>query len=147
VAAHRPHAISRLLHALLRCSSTDLQESEAAARTSSNGSRTRSIAQRGRITDTTGRFSTSDRIRHSGKTAELLKIDNEGLLPQTRTGFQSGLAAYQNNRQEFQSLFASFLEVLNLDEEYWQTLAERETALAQIEELTGLSLREQGANR
>jgi outer membrane protein TolC len=80
------------------------------------------------------------------KTAELLKIDKEGLLPQTRTEFQSGLAAYQNNRQEFQSLFASFLEVLNLDEEYWQTLAERETALAQIEELTGLSLREQGTN-
>jgi outer membrane protein TolC len=80
------------------------------------------------------------------KTAELLKIDKEGLLPQTRTEFQSGLAAYQNNRQEFQSLFASFLEVLNLDEEYWQTLAERETALTQIEELTGLSLREQGTN-
>jgi cobalt-zinc-cadmium efflux system outer membrane protein len=81
------------------------------------------------------------------KSAELLKIYKDGLLPQTRTEFQSGLAAYQNNRQEFQSLFASFLDVLKLDEEYWQTLADRETALARIEELTGLSLRDQGANQ
>jgi outer membrane protein TolC len=81
------------------------------------------------------------------KSAELLKIYKEGLLPQTRAEFQSGLAAYQNNRQDFQSLFASFLDVLNLDEEYWQSVADRETALAQIEQLTGLSLREQGANR
>jgi hypothetical protein len=54
---------------------------------------------------------------------------------------QAGLAAYQSNRQDFQALLASFLDVLKLDEEYWQTLAEHETALAQIEQLTGLSLR------
>src|SRR5487761_1014313 len=33
------------------------------------------------------------------QTANLLKIYHEGLLPQARAGFQSGLAAYQNNRQ------------------------------------------------
>lgn len=81
------------------------------------------------------------------KTAELLKIYQEGLLPQARAGFQSGLAAYQNNRQDFQALLTSFLDVLKLDEEYWQDSAERETALARIEELTGLSLRSEGATR
>ena len=81
------------------------------------------------------------------KTAELLKIYHEGLLPQARAGFQSGLAAYQNNRQDFQALLTSFLDVLKLDEEYWQDSAERETALARIEELTGLSLRSEGAPR
>jgi outer membrane protein TolC len=81
------------------------------------------------------------------KTAELLKIYREGLLPQTRAEFQAGLAAYQNNRQDFQALLASFLDVLNLDEDYWQSIAERETALARLEELTGLSLREEGARR
>ena len=81
------------------------------------------------------------------KTAELLKIYREGLLPQARAGFQSGLAAYQNNRQDFQALLTSFLDVLKLDEEYWQDSAERETALARIEELTGLSLRSEGATR
>jgi outer membrane protein, heavy metal efflux system len=81
------------------------------------------------------------------KTAELLKIYRDGLLPQTRVEFQSGLAAYQNNKQDFQGLLASFLDVLHLDEEYWQSIAERETALAHLEELTGLSLREGGVTR
>jgi outer membrane protein TolC len=81
------------------------------------------------------------------KTAELLKIYREGLLPQARAGFQAGIAAYQNNRQDFQPLLASFLDVLHLDEEYWKSIAERETALARLEQLTGLSLREEGAKR
>jgi len=81
------------------------------------------------------------------KTVELLKIYNEGLLPQARAEFEAGVAAYQNNRQDFQSLLASFLDVLHLDEEYWQSVAERETALARLEQLTGLSLREEGTRR
>jgi outer membrane protein TolC len=81
------------------------------------------------------------------KTAELLKIYKEGLLPQSRTEFQSGVVAYQNNRQDFQALFASFLDVLRLDEEYWKNIADRETALARLEELTGLSLCEEGTHQ
>lgn len=81
------------------------------------------------------------------KSAELLKIYREGLLPQARAEFQAAVAAYQNNRQDFQALLASFLDVLQLDQEFWQSSAEREIALAQIEELTGLSLRAEGASR
>jgi len=81
------------------------------------------------------------------KTTELLKVYRDVLLPQTRSEFQSGLAAYQNNKQDFQGLLASFLDVLHLDEEYWQSVADRETALAHLEELTGLSLHEEGAAR
>ena len=72
---------------------------------------------------------------------ELLKIYREGLMPQARAELQAGMAAYQSNRQDFQALLASFLDVLKFGEEYWQTLSEHETALAQIEQLTGLSLR------
>jgi outer membrane protein TolC len=81
------------------------------------------------------------------KTGELLKIYSNGLLPQTRAEFQAGLASYQNNRADFQGLLTSFLDVLHLDEEYWQSFSDRETALARIEELTGLSLHEQGATK
>jgi outer membrane protein TolC len=81
------------------------------------------------------------------KTAELLKIYREGLLPQARAEFEAGVAAYQNNRQDFQGLLTSFLDVLHLDEEYWQSAAERETALARLEELTGLSLHEEGTSK
>jgi outer membrane protein, heavy metal efflux system len=75
------------------------------------------------------------------KSAELLKIYREGLLPQARAELQAGMAAYQSNRQDFQALLASFLDVLKLDEEYWQTLSEHETALAQMEAVTGVTLR------
>jgi outer membrane protein, heavy metal efflux system len=75
------------------------------------------------------------------KSAELLKIYREGLIPQARAELQAGMAAYQSNRQDFQALLASFFDVLKLDEEYWQTLSEHETALAQIEEVTGVTLR------
>lgn len=81
------------------------------------------------------------------ETASLLTIYRQGLLPQARAEFEAGMAAYQNNRQEFQALFASFLDVLQLDEQYWQTLTDRETALGGIGELTGLSLLEGGAQK
>jgi outer membrane protein TolC len=81
------------------------------------------------------------------KTSDLLKVYREGLQPQSRAEFQMGLGAYQNNRQDFQGVLKSFLDVLQLDEEYWQELADRETALAQIEEVTGLSLRDEGAKQ
>jgi cobalt-zinc-cadmium efflux system outer membrane protein len=79
------------------------------------------------------------------QTSELLKIHREGLSPQARSEFQSGLAAYQSNKQDFQALLTAFLDVLHLDEDYWQNVAEYETAIARIEQLTGLSLQEEGA--
>ena len=75
------------------------------------------------------------------ESAKLLKIYREGLLPQARAELQAGLAAYASAREDFQALLASFVDVLTLDEQYWQTLDEHETALAHIEETTGLSLR------
>jgi outer membrane protein TolC len=81
------------------------------------------------------------------KTAELLKIYREGLAPQARAEFQAGLVAYQSNRLDFQALLAAFLDVLHLDEEYWQNVAGYETAIAQLEQLTGLLLREEGTKR
>lgn len=74
------------------------------------------------------------------KTSDLLTIYRQGLIPQAQAEFQAGLAAYQNNRQDFQPVLNAFLDVLTLDEQYWQNFADRETALAGVEELTGLSL-------
>jgi outer membrane protein TolC len=81
------------------------------------------------------------------KTADLLKIYREGLIPQAGAEFQAGLAAYQNDRQDFQAVLTAFLDVLHLDEEYWQDLSDRETAVARLEELTGLSLREEATHQ
>lgn len=75
------------------------------------------------------------------QTSELLKIHHEGLSPQSRSEFQAALATYQSNKQDFQALLAAFLDVLHLDEEYWQNVSEYETAIARLEQITGLSLR------
>ncbi len=73
--------------------------------------------------------------------ADVLKIYREGLIPQTRAAVQSGLAAYRSNRQDFQSLLTSYLDVLRLEQEKWQSVADHETALARLEQMTGLPLR------
>jgi outer membrane protein TolC len=74
------------------------------------------------------------------KATELLKIYREGLIPQARAELQAGMAAYQSSREDFQALLASFLDVLKLDEEYAQTLSDHESALAEMERISGLSL-------
>src|SRR6266404_4042960 len=43
------------------------------------------------------------------QTTELLKIHREGLAHQARSAFQSGLASYQSNKQDFQAVLTSFL--------------------------------------
>ena len=75
------------------------------------------------------------------QTSELLRIHREGLSPQSRSEFQAALATYQSNKQDFQALLAAFLDVLHFDEEYWQNVAEYETSIARLEQITGLSLR------
>ena len=75
------------------------------------------------------------------QTGELLKIHREGLSPQSRAEFQAGLAAYQSNKQDFQAVLTAFLDVLHLDEDYYQNLAEYETAIARLEQMSGLALR------
>jgi outer membrane protein TolC len=71
---------------------------------------------------------------------ERLKIYKEGLVPQSQATFRSALAAYQSNRQDFESLLSAFLDVLNLDLEYRSEIADHESALAQLESLTGVEI-------
>ncbi len=71
---------------------------------------------------------------------ERLKIYSDGLVPQSEATFQAALSAYQSNRQDFESLLSSFLDVLNLDLEYRSELVEHESALADLERLTGVDV-------
>jgi outer membrane protein, heavy metal efflux system len=71
---------------------------------------------------------------------ERLKIYSDGLIPQSETTFQSALSAYQSNRQDFESLLSGFLDVLNVDLEYRNELVEHESALAELERLTGVDV-------
>ncbi len=71
---------------------------------------------------------------------EQLLIYRDGLIPQAQATIQAGLAAYQSNREDFETLFSSFMDLLNLNLEYQQTILDHETALAHIERLTGVTL-------
>ena len=72
--------------------------------------------------------------------SQMLKIYREGLIPQALATYQAGLASYQTGTLDFESLFSTFLDVLNFDGEYWKTLMEHEAALARIEQITGVPL-------
>lgn len=69
-----------------------------------------------------------------------LKIYSDGLVPQSEATFRSALAAYQSNRQDFESLLSGFLDVLNLDLQYRSELVEHESALAELQRLTGIDV-------
>src|SRR5579862_454273 len=71
---------------------------------------------------------------------EQLLIYRDGLIPQAEATIQAGLASYQSNREDFETLFSSFMDVLSLNLEYQQTILDHETALAHIERLTGVTL-------
>jgi outer membrane protein, heavy metal efflux system len=71
---------------------------------------------------------------------ERLKIYSDGLVPQSEATFQSALSAYRSNKQDFESLLSAFLDVLNLDLEYRSELVEHESALAELERLTGVDV-------
>jgi outer membrane protein, heavy metal efflux system len=88
-------------------------------------------------------FDTRDQYLQAETAARVLRMYREGLIPQAAGTFKAGLAAYEANRQDFESLLASFLDLLRLDEEYWRTLLDHETALARLEQLTGISLAEE----
>jgi outer membrane protein, heavy metal efflux system len=71
--------------------------------------------------------------------SQQLKIYKEGLIPQSEATFHSAMAAYQANRQDFETLLSSFQDVLNLQIDYQRELADHESALAQLEALTGVN--------
>jgi outer membrane protein, heavy metal efflux system len=71
---------------------------------------------------------------------EQLKIYREGLMPQAEATLRSAMAAYQANRQDFETLLSSFRDVLDFEEQYQKELTEHESALARLESLTGVTL-------
>ena len=71
---------------------------------------------------------------------EQLLIYRDGLIPQAQATIQAGLAAYESSRTDFESLFSSYMDVLNLELEYQQTLLDHDTAMVHVERLTGVTL-------
>jgi cobalt-zinc-cadmium efflux system outer membrane protein len=72
---------------------------------------------------------------------EQLKEYREGLLPQSEATYNAAVSAYASNKEQFTHMLSYFTDLLNLKLEYAQTLLDHETALANLESITGATLR------
>jgi outer membrane protein TolC len=88
-------------------------------------------------------FDVRDQYIAATAASDLLKIYREGTIPQALAAFRAGLAAYQSGTQNVASVLESFLDSLSLEEAYWKTLADHETALARLEQITGVTIRQE----
>jgi outer membrane protein TolC len=82
-----------------------------------------------------------DRDWISLKTQErVMNLYRDGLLPQARASFESAMASYRTGRVDFQTLLSAAVEQLNMNEEYYRAMTDREIAIAHIEQLIGENL-------
>ncbi len=72
------------------------------------------------------------------RTAErILSIYRDGLIPQAETSQASAMAAYRVGKVDFQTLLSSVLDLQNLRQEYYRSLADHEIAVAKLEQVIG----------
>jgi outer membrane protein TolC len=69
--------------------------------------------------------------------SERLTIYREGLLPQANAMFQAAMAAYATNREDFETLLSSFVDLLNTEIAHLREVADHESAVARLERLAG----------
>ncbi len=67
----------------------------------------------------------------------LLTLYSKGVVPQSSLALESSMASYQVGSVDFLSLLSNFSTLLNYEVDYYRQLADYQTALAQIEVLTG----------
>jgi outer membrane protein, heavy metal efflux system len=68
---------------------------------------------------------------------KLLRLYDEGIIPQTRTSLESSLSAYQVGKIDFLSVLNNATTLLSYETEYDRRLADYRKAIAQIEQITG----------
>jgi outer membrane protein TolC len=68
---------------------------------------------------------------------EQLRIYREGLVPQSEATLRASTAGYQTGKQDFETLLSAFNDVLRLQIDYQQELAEHESAIARLQRLAG----------
>lgn len=70
----------------------------------------------------------------------LMKLYQDAVIPQAALALESSLSSYRVGRLDFFTILNNWTIVLNFELEYYNQLAMRETALANLERLTGLRL-------
>jgi len=72
------------------------------------------------------------------RTAErILSVYRDGLIPQAETSQAAGMSAYRVGKVDFQTLLSSLIDLRNLRQEYYRSLADHEIAIAKIQQVIG----------
>src|SRR5258708_4006046 len=67
----------------------------------------------------------------------ILSIYRDALIPQAETSQASAMAAYRVGKVDFQTLLSSVLDLQNLRQEYYRSLADHEIAIAKLQQVIG----------
>jgi len=72
------------------------------------------------------------------RTAErIMSIYRDGLIPQAETSRASAMSAYRVGKVDFQTLLSSVIDLQNLEQEYYRSLADHEIAIAKLQQVIG----------
>lgn len=84
------------------------------------------------------RFRLTDLLLRAHRDEQILQIDTGGLMPQARAQYQAALSAYGSGHLDLSGVLAAWRRQLEVEQQYWQTLAEHESTLGQITTMTGV---------
>lgn len=82
----------------------------------------------------------SDARFRATTTARLIRLHEQGLLPQATLALESSLATYQVGQVEFLTVLTAVKRALDLELQYYELLTNYQRALAEIERYTGVEL-------
>lgn len=86
------------------------------------------------------RYRLRDARVRSSTAARLIKLHEQGLIPQATLALESALAAYQTGQVEMLTLLNTLKRALDYETRYYELLADYQKALAEMERFTGVEL-------
>ena len=72
--------------------------------------------------------------------ARLIKLHEQGLIPQATLALESALSAYQVGQVEMLTLLTTLKRALDYETRYYELLSDYQKALAEMERFTGVEL-------
>src|SRR5207253_8380467 len=91
-------------------------------------------------TDSMIRYKLRDARVRATTAARLIRLHEQGLIPQSTLALESSLLAYQVGQVDFLTLLTALKRSLDYETRYYELKAEYHTALADMEALAGTEL-------
>jgi outer membrane protein TolC len=67
----------------------------------------------------------------------IISLYRDGLIPQSSATRAAAFSAYGSGKVDFQTLLSAVIDVLNLNQEYYRAIADREIAIAKLKQIIG----------